>query len=63
MKFNTAVVIIVLAYLAVISFAVWWTKNPNCLWALLLIGSFKSSDSKTDDELNDIELDKSKKSD
>ena len=27
----------------VVGFAVWWTHEPKCLWALLIVGSIVAS--------------------
>jgi len=41
--------LIYLAFFGVIGFAIWWTKNANCLWALLLFPSLKMNSGKETD--------------
>ena len=51
MKLDGWIVMVYMAFFGVIAFAIWYTKSPNCLWALLLFPSLKvSGDCKCGDD-------------
>ena len=47
---HIGIALVYLGFFGLIAFSIWYTKNPHCLWALLLAPSYEYDDSNANKE-------------